>query len=729
MPEVSEVDDDALTLRWNKVDVPAFSYDDEPLSFMIERQSLPGYQWEPVATNLTGSSYRVRDLKPYQDYAFRVRGVYPSGYTEPSPNVPVYRRPSESKISLASRHVSSSDSLKLYSSANQNLPTQSLRASLPSEFSPIHKTIKKERSGRSYSYSPERRHSLPYIFSSAYSKLSFDAQKYPISSKPEPASFKVNNAYVYNRRRVEDILPDYDIIKRTYRPVVNESKVKTLADAFDGMRGRAFARRHSDVGVGISTRHKSLPRDDMSNYYDSILEEKKLIFRNALMQRSVKPRSSSVPKFSSFQPELPPKYPYRSVADRYEDIKLKYSNDYKLYTAPDAMAASGKYLASNSDRLRKNEVEYVRPEYYDGTFFIIEDEMNLDYKMPLPRVSRVDMKLPASHRSLSYDRDPGYLMVSKFSLLVSGVRQHSPNRSAQLTPEYRKPVRSNTPVDIVRSQERARSLTPDYRSYNGRSRSFSPSLKQYSATNQRQRAMSFTPETYQAASSMKQKPVTKPRSNSISIPSPSRQTVSSDRTMTKDRALAAILIDKSRSLVDRYQEIPGNDTLIRPRGDSLSLRNSSPLRITASSHRAPSLDRTKTSILIDQSKSLINKYEHVPQDSSANYQRRNSISSTAYASLSSIHHESVVPRKSSVSINLSRRDLDQRSKSRQPRSRSLSVQPRSRGSVADIDADKLRLKLDSLVGRLCSPAAKTKHYTPKVTCSRMREESASKSTK
>ena len=51
--------DNYIALKWNKVDVPAFDYDETPLSFMIEAQSVPDYNWKPVARGVTGASHRV----------------------------------------------------------------------------------------------------------------------------------------------------------------------------------------------------------------------------------------------------------------------------------------------------------------------------------------------------------------------------------------------------------------------------------------------------------------------------------------------------------------------------------------------------------------------------------------------------------------------------------------------------------------------------------------------
>nr|KAG5697851.1 hypothetical protein BaRGS_017108 [Batillaria attramentaria] len=106
-PELADVTDDAVSLRWRRVDVPPFENDEEPLSFMIESQRLPSYDWEPVARGITDTSYRIRDLQPREDYVFRVRGEMPSGITTPSVPVPLYRRPERAGVPIS--YVTSDD--------------------------------------------------------------------------------------------------------------------------------------------------------------------------------------------------------------------------------------------------------------------------------------------------------------------------------------------------------------------------------------------------------------------------------------------------------------------------------------------------------------------------------------------------------------------------------------------------------------------------------------------
>ncbi|XP_076089438.1 twitchin-like isoform X1 [Mytilus galloprovincialis] len=92
--DVVNVDDDYVDLSWRMVDIPAYSADDKPLAFLIEAQQLPRYDWLPVASGISDTSYRVKNLQRNQDYVFRIRGEYPSGLSQPSQHVPVYRRPS-----------------------------------------------------------------------------------------------------------------------------------------------------------------------------------------------------------------------------------------------------------------------------------------------------------------------------------------------------------------------------------------------------------------------------------------------------------------------------------------------------------------------------------------------------------------------------------------------------------------------------------------------------------
>ena len=93
-PEIDEIEDDSVILKWKRVDIPPFDYDDDDLTFMIEGQQYPDYHWLPLARGITSSSHRLTGLEPNQNYAFRLRGESPYGLTAPTEHVPLYRRPS-----------------------------------------------------------------------------------------------------------------------------------------------------------------------------------------------------------------------------------------------------------------------------------------------------------------------------------------------------------------------------------------------------------------------------------------------------------------------------------------------------------------------------------------------------------------------------------------------------------------------------------------------------------
>jgi hypothetical protein len=83
-----------VRLTWNKVDIPPYHRDEEPLMYMVEISEPPMDEWRPVVTGLPTTRYRVTNLLPDRDYRFRVRGVTPYGVTPPSYSLPVsYRRP------------------------------------------------------------------------------------------------------------------------------------------------------------------------------------------------------------------------------------------------------------------------------------------------------------------------------------------------------------------------------------------------------------------------------------------------------------------------------------------------------------------------------------------------------------------------------------------------------------------------------------------------------------
>ncbi|XP_064597938.1 twitchin-like [Liolophura sinensis] len=90
------VDDEPETVRlnWQRVTVPRLDAGDEELTYMIEAQRGPTMEWQPIARNIRDTSYQLTGLGPYEDYHFRIRGESRDfGYTEPSPSLPLYRRP------------------------------------------------------------------------------------------------------------------------------------------------------------------------------------------------------------------------------------------------------------------------------------------------------------------------------------------------------------------------------------------------------------------------------------------------------------------------------------------------------------------------------------------------------------------------------------------------------------------------------------------------------------
>ncbi|CAI9716211.1 titin-like [Octopus vulgaris] len=102
-PEITDVDHDSLALRWARVEIPAIVGGDRQLTFMIEKQEPPKYDWSTVASGVTDTKYKVTGLSKSKDYMFRVRGEHPLGHTIPSSPVLYYQ--TKGAVSKSKLHI------------------------------------------------------------------------------------------------------------------------------------------------------------------------------------------------------------------------------------------------------------------------------------------------------------------------------------------------------------------------------------------------------------------------------------------------------------------------------------------------------------------------------------------------------------------------------------------------------------------------------------------------
>ena len=94
-----EPESKSLQLQWQRVDIPPYSSDEEPLMYMLEYQEPPLPDWRPLVTGIPTTRYRVMHLDPDRDYNFRVRALTPYGVSQPSPALPVtMRQPTGTKV-------------------------------------------------------------------------------------------------------------------------------------------------------------------------------------------------------------------------------------------------------------------------------------------------------------------------------------------------------------------------------------------------------------------------------------------------------------------------------------------------------------------------------------------------------------------------------------------------------------------------------------------------------
>ena len=96
-PQITELEPDSVRLQWRRVDVPTFTHEQDPLTYMLEMQEPPSHHWREVASHLHDTHYVIHDLEPATDYRFRVRAQNREGLrSEPSPVTSIHRTLGES---------------------------------------------------------------------------------------------------------------------------------------------------------------------------------------------------------------------------------------------------------------------------------------------------------------------------------------------------------------------------------------------------------------------------------------------------------------------------------------------------------------------------------------------------------------------------------------------------------------------------------------------------------
>ena len=584
---------------------------------MIERQTLPGYCWEPVAMDIADTTYTVRNLKPYQDYNFRVRGVYPSGYTDPSPYVPVFRRPSESKKStLGLYKVVDSDMTTVsqrYSS--QPLPSQSLHASVPSDYSPAIRSVKQSKLA-ARTFSPKRRFSMPQIYDMS-SKRDINEAPFRPSVVP-PAQFKKEEAYVYKRGTSPAMMMDFKPAKITHIEVKSK-KYDRHNDLYDYYRR---LRRHSEAGMEEMRRSRS------ESSRERELQARKEIL---LMETEFKNRRRASQSPASKRPvvagvsDYDKRYP--SVADRFEDIKCPYVvrpghwrfarrhsialDDQDIEYLKRARAKySLKSKAQTTNKYKSKtdlDLEYLRPveDLYGGTYFIIEEDFNRERMQPFAHVSRVDLSHPSHLRSFSYEKEPGYFVFSKFSLVVTGTQRdpkpssHVRHASLEPSPVLKAPVRATSydryadrPDSSYRKRSQSLSMTKSQSEWESLSKSVKEQIEKARELRDKRRTRSrepqgrsgsiSTPKTYTEYQSKNStsNSYTRPRSASMSYgatdkPARFNALVENSKTLVAKSSERGASVDKkmlesSTGYRSRTASLSKTTEMVKPRSYSIA---------------------------------------------------------------------------------------------------------------------------------------------------------------
>lgn len=733
-PEIYDVSDSSLSLRWNTVDVPAFTHSDEPLTFVIERQTLPGYEWEPIASDIMDRSYTISDLQPYQDYNFRIRGVYASGYTEPSPHVPVYRRPSESKLGLLDPRyrVKQAEPSPRFASE----PPVSKPGSIPAIY------IRKPRVVEDLAL--DRRYSVPNLFA-PQTIPEIDPRTQRKTSVPEPG-FKREQAYVYRRSRSPTKRSEIsERFVSYYQTQVPEPKKKPQK-GYDLYEWYLRQRRYSDVGLEELRRMRSRGVDMLHDGRRmELIEESKRKFR--------KPSLSTIPQRKMLEiMEGTNKDP--SVADRIEDIKTPYIVEQGHWAFPrrHSVAVDKNDLARikilQQQVLRAKAVEKAKQahkprdlapipkspeEYFQGVPFRVEDEVKFNAAKPTFKARPV-----TKPRSMSVDLQPGYFVVSKFSVAVTGVKRVAPR--APVIRETRSAVRAEgrSASPDYRRWAQTRSLTPDIGELRRMTRSYTPeipdlsdiknSLKHRSLMAQQEIERSriydrrpsfarYSRERSLGPSSPSRYASPSPAGRSY-IPSSGFSTPSRSQSYVKPRSYSISVppsegrfnktVEDSKTLISKYTTLQQKSTDQLSRASSVA-RTPGPTKI-----RSMSIADLRSDRRYSTSRRGSSVATSVMADPRYTTQSRGSLSVSSDVRRDS--RFSVTPRGSNVSLRPPSSDLksDPRYTS-QPRlsvSHAEQQMARRKSSVASTTNEDLKSKLDSAASKLAAHTPKPKKSRP-----------------
>ncbi|VDI18790.1 Hypothetical predicted protein [Mytilus galloprovincialis] len=91
-PEVIETEPNKIKLRWKHEDTSEFPFSDMHTRYVVEIQAPPAREWTTLSRNIAGTVYVVSNLKPEQDYQFRVRASSLFGKLSEASPVAVFSR-------------------------------------------------------------------------------------------------------------------------------------------------------------------------------------------------------------------------------------------------------------------------------------------------------------------------------------------------------------------------------------------------------------------------------------------------------------------------------------------------------------------------------------------------------------------------------------------------------------------------------------------------------------
>lgn len=74
----------SVNLRWRPAEIPSYLNDGSPITYTIYALEPPGTSWQPIVRRIPHNFYHLANIRPEQEYHFRVQAENRYGVSRPT---------------------------------------------------------------------------------------------------------------------------------------------------------------------------------------------------------------------------------------------------------------------------------------------------------------------------------------------------------------------------------------------------------------------------------------------------------------------------------------------------------------------------------------------------------------------------------------------------------------------------------------------------------------------